>query len=575
MGKGQLTVFVIVGIVVMFIFGILFMLRPPVRSSTDVHIAEFQRNVQTYVTSCLQLAGSDAVVKIGQQGGDLYDIVCEDTTCADLDKLHWIERTAAIMPIGTAVGIDFLPYLCDGAVCLVSYGIMKNHAPPMTFGPLDGSYPASDFDFSVPTNLRYFGDNSLRKLCDWDGPNAQDETRKITRPCDPEMYDSFYPVYLKNFSMQEQLDFFITSKLKSCVMLDSYVQKGYDFTVGEPNVTVIFGTGEVSLQAEYPIYAGIMKNSSNGSATIQSLRFSTQIPVRLKRVVEYAYELVEADISDIDFALPVDAAGAPTPQNNFSIPGLGYDPAFRFKKIKRACASCTTPMWMVDGNTALCPLEGCNPSFDSIIEITDTASMVNGRPFVFQFAVQNRRPVLDMVRDGDGVAVGLSVSPQVCSPYSFKILAKDPDDEDVLRIFVNSSTGTEWDEYLQWDCADASGTPIFTELECRSLELDANWNPGMWPLSAVINKFSYDSVAHPVLIDVQSPFSYRPFVDVLPVTFSVPTDARNHMRGVKDITAFALDEEGLMDVQSMDYQCCQPSSYTDACYAGLLKNVLP
>jgi hypothetical protein len=43
------------------------------------------------------------------------------------------------------------------------------------------------------------------------------------------------------------------------------------------------------------------------------------------------------------------------------------------------------------------------------------------------------------------------------------------------------------------------------------------------------------------------------------------------MQTDKDVTVYALDEEGLMDAQELHYQCCTPGGYTAACYVGLLQ----
>ncbi|MFH1917448.1 MAG: hypothetical protein ABIJ21_09375, partial [Nanoarchaeota archaeon] len=198
--KAQLTVIVIVGIVLVIVFGIVFWLRGELvqqGGGDDSHVQEFKRSVDVYVTGCLELLGADAIKKAGEQGGDLYDVVCEDGTCTDPDKVHWEERNSTDAPKGD-VGVDFLPHICDARTCYVSYGIMRNRAPPTTYAYDNWQYPYPEYDFSKEKSLKYYGDNSLRKLCDWAGPNTRDVKRKVVLSCNPGVYDQVYPPYLEN-----------------------------------------------------------------------------------------------------------------------------------------------------------------------------------------------------------------------------------------------------------------------------------------------------------------------------------------------------------------------------------------
>ena len=78
--RGQLTIFIIIGIVLLFAFGfILFIKNLFFEAQIEAETQQKLQNVfqsesfNTYTSSCLKKVSQEAVLLIGKQGGNIYE----------------------------------------------------------------------------------------------------------------------------------------------------------------------------------------------------------------------------------------------------------------------------------------------------------------------------------------------------------------------------------------------------------------------------------------------------------------------------------------------------------------------
>ena len=71
--KSQITVFIIIGIIILFAVALLFYvksstskIRPPVEK---LEVSDEAKPVQTYITDCLHTISKNALIQIGSAGG--------------------------------------------------------------------------------------------------------------------------------------------------------------------------------------------------------------------------------------------------------------------------------------------------------------------------------------------------------------------------------------------------------------------------------------------------------------------------------------------------------------------------
>ncbi|MFH1073443.1 MAG: hypothetical protein V1743_08500 [Nanoarchaeota archaeon] len=428
--RGQFTIFVILGITLLIIFALAFYLYAVITETTpnmDQEINSFTKSINPLVTDCLELVTAEAVKKAGEQGGDLYDAVsipdCTDGN--DNTPCIWLERTNDAgnpPPPVSQPGLDHLSYTdSSGKPVYVSYGIKRNTNPPPTFNWNDETYPKAGYLLADPPSSLYFGDNGLRRLCDQNGPNQQRPGFVLS--CAGSSYD-WVVEQMANFSIQEQLSFYVKMHIGQCAKLSSYTAKGLVFNVGEPLVNITFGEADITADLHYPI-----SFSQGSKRQARTLSYTAKLNVRLKKVYEYVNALIEQDIKDLHLDLSSAGSGFQTV--------AGYDNV-NFQVQRRTTSNVAqTFVQQVDNNNnpprQICIPSGCDLTKDDIIEITDAASLIQGRPFLFRMAVQNRRPVLDEISLLPFLVPcpGPSALTYSCT-ITIPLNAIDPDDESVL-----------------------------------------------------------------------------------------------------------------------------------------------
>ena len=184
----------------------------------------------------------------------------------------------------------------------------------------------------------------------------------------------------------------------------------YNIKEEEVNIKVIIGEDDLIINVEYPIEA------SKGETKKKLLDFSINPKVRLKKIHELASHLIgwedseglgilpRGDVTDLFFDIIKDAGSL----------DLGCRKVDKIEKV-----SCLYPGMEIIKVYNVCPSCSGN-KFDDILNITDKNSIINGKPFTFLFAIENRRPALDYI---EPISLGETV----------EAFGYDPDDGDVLK----------------------------------------------------------------------------------------------------------------------------------------------
>ncbi|MBU0535846.1 MAG: hypothetical protein KKE20_02700 [Nanoarchaeota archaeon] len=337
--RSQLTAFMLIGIVMLAIFGFMYYASKSTQSSNierQINVAEEnirETNIlRQYVTLCLKESLETGLVMAGDQGGMIEQ------------PYEYIEYESS----------------------KVAFGIKESQfnaqmpgppAYPCIMDPGTNSYPCSPTPYNpilAPKKLYGFGKKNLTALCDPKGPNAA-YLSIVPYPCPTGTYG--------NNSVQEQLKDYIEQRLGDCVNLTPIEQvTGLSITNGTPNVSIIFGEDEVIAMTTYPLNMSIDRYSS-----VKLFDFQVNIPVRIKKMFGLVDYIAKNELYDIEFVPEED-------YTSYKYFGKDVMPALEVSRYN------------------------AGPGID-IIEVNDSASIIRGNAYSFRFAVQNRIPALDYIPD--------------------------------------------------------------------------------------------------------------------------------------------------------------------------------
>ena len=155
-------------------------------------------------------------------------------------------------------------------------------------------------------------------------------------------------------SIQAQIKTYVEKNLKSCINFSVF--GGYEISLEEVNASVLVARNDIFIEIDFPVE---IRHTQTGEKTKKS-KFSTRRAIRMEKIHSFANSLIDNDIHDISFNID---------GNSNDVDGLEVS---------------VTRNVLVKGNT----------SKDDLITITDTNSLLNGKPYKFRFARQNRHPAL-------------------------------------------------------------------------------------------------------------------------------------------------------------------------------------
>lgn len=391
MKRAQITVFIVLGVVIFAVIGLLLYITMYARTKELTREKEELSDLFTtqgkyagYMQSCLDLTTTQGIALLGMQGGVIYDYQAKGTKPFLGPRKY--DYGQYVLPLEWDDAFDLFPEITT-AIFNVSYGI---YAPDLSLN-LEGHPPVPDYPYSTvklvedPTQIasmytNVFGNvikDPLPPLCDTNGANSPLQPGAVAS-C--ETYDSKRD--LDNDNIQEYLEIYIARAFEDCVALESLPEfQNTSIHVGNISVIVTFSPTALSIKAEYPLVATI----EGKQATLSLQTFYTTANVRLKQIHELVARLIESDVNNIFFNIVRDA------NTLIDCKELGKE-ADTVRCLKEGMT--VTRLRDVCQGTGLCKKYG---SYDDIIMIQDNKSILNGKPFVFVFAIQNRYPALDII----------------------------------------------------------------------------------------------------------------------------------------------------------------------------------
>ena len=259
--RGQITVYIILGIIILSSAILLFYLRGRTEGEMGMQeivraqkIPKEARPITNYVTTQLDDATKKGLYLIGRQGGYIY-----------------YNQGGPIEIEDPIEGTDFVFYDEHN----VSYGIYKYKEIISSYHiPTPRYYPWAFYP--------YLSKKTLGKK---------------------EVFGGFFGTsYLPPLngslpSIQAQLEYFITNYLEKKIDFSIFDRQGFEINDGEINVSVIIGENDVIAFLEYPL--GIKKKITNTITNVTY--FYTNPQIRLKKVYDFTDFIINKDITHILF----------------------------------------------------------------------------------------------------------------------------------------------------------------------------------------------------------------------------------------------------------------------------------
>jgi len=235
--KGQITIFIILGIIIVIAFAFVFYLSRVEVTETKLE-SEILKDeiIRIYITSCLEKTSDDGLELIGMQGGVIYhyQISNEYKGGSILDD-----------SFGDKFVITYDGYN-------VAYAVKKT------------------------TGL---GISMLKPLCNKEGINKWNLSG-YSYSCET------YDIYPFRQNAQNYLEDYINEKIKDCVKEEDIKEMGYDVELGIPDSKVLIGEDDLKITLDYSVNIGV-----KGRKVSRLLDFSINPKIRLKKLHESASHL--------------------------------------------------------------------------------------------------------------------------------------------------------------------------------------------------------------------------------------------------------------------------------------------
>ncbi|MFH1770462.1 MAG: hypothetical protein ABH828_02795 [archaeon] len=458
--RGQFTVFVILGIVLVSTFAFLLFARNIMqidelkeRANGVVEDALANSNINFYVKSCLDRVTDDAVYLASLQGGRIYE--SQGGSYPDVDS--------------GSKGFDYLPFNVTEpynnshyGILNISYGILPNvnsncistNPPPY---PLANTYLTDILDkfhinslIGKPQTCTFdtgaFGVFALPRLCDEEGPNKVNVTGEKAY-----QFKTCKGLSYGDNSIQEQLAAYISNKTNECVDFEIFENIGYNITaINKPETTVTFGKEELTVQTRYPFKVKIGRKSVTAYAM-----FEVDKPILLKELYEYIYGLLEKEYKDLYFDIDRDYHTSSGWDNKISV-------------LKR-----TNPAWSC--KNGICE----NGSFDDVYQVVDNRSNIRGQPLVFNFAIKNRIPALDYIDTGFNYSIVVMEGDEI----NLKPFALDADENALLYTY--GGWKEDFDDVFDEDCCLANPDDCYENPDKCVFESGSGVVPNAWTNSQI------------------------------------------------------------------------------------------
>jgi len=459
--KGQFTLFVIVGLVILFSFAFLIYAKNKIVSTqmiaqADRQIKEYidKYSIDQYVTSCLDAVSQDVITQAMIQGGQF-----NFTDPQNGEPLNFMEfnDTTYNRTINISIAVD-ANYNCPNTTLSQNQYLVYNDVPSISGVPdypyrcgyvkvkdLESKYYNLSANFGTgsckitcrPTEFNqysgFFGINNLSRLCDSNGPNrigVVSGNNFLT--CD--YYNNF------NKSLQQAIDREIEKNIVKCVNFTEIRIRssgGSNITrIGNATAVLTFKQGGYNIKLVYP-FTILM---TNRQPITRMIDFGIDKDIPFKELYEYTYELLNYDVKYPNFNIF---------KNYTNVIGKGY------RRTGQNIRVFNYTVEIIEGNST--------NSHTNVARITDNEHKLNGLPMTINVGIRERRPVLDFLHyttSSKFDVVSIENKTMILSPEGY-----DPDDdnlsynykgwlEDYTEIYNNNTGDCETPDTLDYIIAN-------------------------------------------------------------------------------------------------------------------------
>ncbi len=382
---GQITMFVIIGLLILLVFGIFYLLFGAQQGSENLH-----ERVQGTV------AMSDMAL-IDRHVGSCLDAIVKD-------ELRIVGDT------GAADGVGPSAILGTGASqTRVAYGVTRNAAPQDTdVLPIANAPPRyPDWNVTIAQSTHdprtdrpfpaysggYFGDVQFAAACDRTGPNAPGAfVACVSYPDNPPG--------TRGPSVQETLARNIAQRVASCASPSVFSQAiGRDvMRVGDATLNVTYLPSEIAVTLTYPLVL-------SGDIVLETQPISRSYDVRLLAILRFADDLARAESRNVTFRIEQDYQRL-----------VSWKPGMTVRRSRDVPVSS-----ILSGGSA----GSITPLADMVV-ILDAQSDAGSGAFPFRFLIEHRLPMLDTLPDDAWISIFISGEEPAAA------VAADPDDGPLL-----------------------------------------------------------------------------------------------------------------------------------------------
>jgi hypothetical protein len=400
-----------------------------------------QNAIDLYVTTCLDTIANEAIIRSSLQGGVF------NFSGMQYDKDYITYHNAQYnrtFNISIAVKTNTE---CD---------MVRNYPPDYPYpnstvagGGLrqlynDGYDPATCIYNDIFVAFSgFFGYNGLTKLCSMTGPNRPLITSTLGyRSCEIGTYNDFVAR-----DIQDEMQQYISQEIKKCVNFSTIEQRSAsNITVlnDSPTAEVVFSSGGFTVRLNYSF--AIAMNMQQ--PVIKMMEFAVKKNTPLKEIYDYAFLTITNDVSEVDYDIINDRMRPDI---------LDFYRGYDVLKIKD-----------IDDN------------YTDIIQIIDNGSIVNGKPLIFEFALQNRRPALEHIGAISPYYdyIGIENETLELDPIGY-----DPDED---HVFYNYSLWKEdYDDYFNYSDPQCSSGSSYAYIVANCTVHNLTSHPHNWTNSTL------------------------------------------------------------------------------------------
>ena len=516
--RGQFTLFVIVGLVILFVFGFAFYARIQIIQSSmnqqaDAQLKDYlnKNAINQYVTSCLDAVVDEVFLNASMTGGRLI-INGENPGTPSIE--YYDSRLGRTYDVATTIGPNTyeecpspVPKTADNYIVTQEPGLYPFNCRYEKLDVISRSYKIFGtekcFNDCTYNNFwshsGFFGINKLKPLCDGYGANAPGiVSNQNFRTCD--YYD-----YRTN-SLQESLQLKISEEIKKCINFTEISKRSpSNISIDENNVktTVIFGREEFDVRLEYPFTITVR----NRQPVTKMVNFTVNRQLPFKELYEYAYELSNTDVTNVIF-------------------DMFYDKdKVRSKSARRFNVNIYNSNFMIN------VIRGdASNGYTDLVQVIDTKNNILGVPLTINFGVKNRRPALDYIHEGSSEMFDLAATED--SMIQINPAGFDPDGEASLKYTYSGWREDYIEKYNYEDdyCTDPDLMTIEYVLEHCSVKIEPD--PNAIPAIPV----PHDWTESDLFVATQKNASYEVGHDDV---------------GFHTVTISVSDREGLYDLQTV------------------------